>query len=108
MKEKLENVAVGIKANVYFDGRVISRNVFFPDGTRRTLGVVLPGTYEFGVGDKEIVEIVSGRAEVLLPPDKKEWMPVREGDSFTIIRDSSYQIRCFEVVEYICDFIPEA
>lgn len=107
MSDKFDNVSIGIKANVYFDGRVISRNVFFPDGTRKTLGVILPGTYEFGVGDKEIVQIVTGRAEVLLPPDKKEWVTVKKGDSFTVVRDSSYQIRCYELVEYICDYLQE-
>ena len=108
MDERLENVTVGTKTNVYFDGKVVSRNVFFPDGTRKTLGVILPGTFEFEVGDKEIVKIVSGKAEVLLPPDKKEWITVEKDDSFTVVRNSSYQIRCCEIVEYMCDYIPEA
>ena len=108
MKDRMENVNVQTKANVYFDGKVTSRNIFLPNGTRKTLGVILPGTFEFEVGDKEIVKIVSGKAEVLLPPDKKEWITVEKDDSFTVVRNSSYQIRCCEIVEYICDYIPEA
>jgi uncharacterized protein YaiE (UPF0345 family) len=107
MDERLENVTVGTKANVYFDGKVVSRNVFFPDGTVKPWGNP-PGTFEFEVGDKEIVKIVSGKAEVLLPPDKKEWITVEKDDSFTVVRNSSYQIRCCEIVEYMCDYIPEA
>ncbi|MDO9508476.1 MAG: pyrimidine/purine nucleoside phosphorylase [Thermovirgaceae bacterium] len=62
--------------------------------------------YWFGGGDKEIASIIAGKAEVLLHPDKQEWVMVSEGDSFTIIRDSSYQLRRCEFVEYLCEFIP--
>lgn len=107
MNERIDVVSVGLKANVYFDGRVVSRDVFFQDGLRRTIGVVLPGTYEFGVGDKEIVTIISGEAEVLLPPGLKEWEKVSEGSLFSIIKDSSYKLRCSVILEYLCEFIPE-
>lgn len=105
MTERFDNVSVSLRANVYFDGRVSSRSVFFPDGTRKTLGVILPGTFEFDVANKEIVTLLRGNAEVLLPPEKKEWVKVTEGDSFTVIADSTYVIRCCEVVEYACNYI---
>ena len=50
-----ENVKVEKNANVYFDGKVTSRNIFFTDGTKKTLGVMLPGSYEFGTEKKEIM-----------------------------------------------------
>ena len=105
MNNCFDNVSVAVKANIYFDGRVSSRSVYFPDGTRKTLGVILPGTYEFEVGDKEVVTITNGWAEVLLPPEKKEWIKVSKGENFTVIANSTYLIRCCEVVEYVCDYI---
>ena len=58
------NVTVIKKANVYFDGKVVSRTVVFADGSKKTLGIMQPGEYEFGTGDKELMEIISG-AEAL-------------------------------------------
>ena len=61
------NVTVSKEANVYFDGQVTSRTIIFADGTRKTLGVMLPGDYEFGTEVKELMEITSGELDVLLP-----------------------------------------
>ena len=60
-------VTVVKKANVYFDGKVTSRTVLFPDGAKKTLGIMLPGDYEFGTADKEIMEILGGDMDVFLP-----------------------------------------
>ena len=57
MNEKLENVTAVVKANVYYDGKVVSHTVFMPNGDRKTIGIFLPGEYDFGVGDSEIMEI---------------------------------------------------
>ena len=64
---EFNNVTVVKKANIYFDGKVTSRTVLFQDKSRKTLGIMLPGEYEFGTEDKEIMEIISGDLEVLLP-----------------------------------------
>ena len=55
-----ENVSIVREANIYFDGQVTSRAVIFQDGSRKTLGIMLPGEYEFNTDDKEIMEIISG------------------------------------------------
>jgi uncharacterized protein YaiE (UPF0345 family) len=60
---KFENVTVVKAANIYFDGRFTSRTVEFADGTEKTLGIMLPGEYEFGTVKKEIMEILSGDLE---------------------------------------------
>ena len=65
-----KDVTIIKKANIYFDGKVTSRSVIFPDGSRKTLGIMLPGEYEFNTDDKEIIEIISGDLEVLLPKRK--------------------------------------
>ena len=46
MIEKLENVTAIAKANVYFDGKVVSHTVYLANGDRKTLGLFLPGEYE--------------------------------------------------------------
>ncbi len=61
------NVTVIKKANVYFDGKVVSRTVVFADGSKKTLGIMQPGEYEFTTGDKELMEIISGELDVALP-----------------------------------------
>ena len=61
------NVTVIKKANVYFDGKVVSRTVVFADGSKKTLGIMQPGEYEFNTGDKELMEIISGELAVALP-----------------------------------------
>ena len=67
MSDRFENVTILKKANVYFDGKVTSRNVLFPDGTRKTLGFMLPGDYEFNTGAREVMELLKGEMDVLLP-----------------------------------------
>ena len=65
--EQFDQVSVIKNANVYFDGKVTSRTIVFSDGTRKTLGIMLPGEYEFNTEAKELMEILSGELEVLLP-----------------------------------------
>ena len=38
------------KANVYFEGKVVSHTLLFPDGSKKTLGLIYPGQYHFGTG----------------------------------------------------------
>lgn len=61
------NVTVVREANVYFDGKVTSRTVIFADGSKKTLGIMLPGDYEFGTDAKELMEILAGEMDILLP-----------------------------------------
>jgi uncharacterized protein YaiE (UPF0345 family) len=100
------NVNVVLKANVYFGGNVTSRTINFENGEVKTLGIILPGEYRFDTGKKEIVEIQSGKAEILLPGEK-EWRPIGEGERFEVPANSSFGIRTETVVDYICSFIDE-
>ena len=78
---EFKNVTVQKIANIYFDGRVTSTKVTFADGSWKTLGVMLPGEYEFGTDAHELMEILSGELEVLLP-GSTDWQPVSGGGSF--------------------------
>lgn len=106
MEKEWKGVTILTKANIYFEGKVTSRTVLFPDGSRKTLGIILPGEYEFSVGDREVMEIVSGSVDVLLP-GTDEWKTFQVGDSFSLPKNSRYRIRTKGIAEYICVFFPE-
>lgn len=101
-----ENVTVVKKANVYFDGKVTSRTVLFPNGEKKTLGIMLPGEYEFGTADKEIMEILGGELDVLLPNSDK-WETFKKGTSFTVPANSSFKLVVKAVADYCCSYIKE-
>ena len=89
---EFKNVTVVKKANIYFDGKVVSRSVLFTDGSKKTLGVMQPGEYEFTTADKEIMEIMSGDLEVLLP-EVKDWKPIASGQSFEVPANSKFRMK---------------
>ncbi|HEX3043836.1 MAG TPA: pyrimidine/purine nucleoside phosphorylase [Bacillota bacterium] len=102
--EQFENVTVIKKANIYFDGKVTSRTVFFSDGTKKTLGVMLPGTYSFGTGAKEVMEILSGALEISLPGNP-QWLKIEGGQSFEVPANSKFDLQVKEVTDYCCSYI---
>jgi uncharacterized protein YaiE (UPF0345 family) len=98
------NVTVVKEANIYFDGQVTSRTVKFSDGTRKTLGIMMPGEYEFGTKEKEIMEIMAGELDVLLP-GQTEWLAFKGGDSFEVPADASFKLMVKKVTDYCCSYI---
>lgn len=102
----LKNVNIIKKANVYFNGKVTSRTVLFNDGEKKTLGIMMPGEYEFGTDLKEIMEILAGNLEVLLP-GSDNWIEVKEGQSFEVPANSSFKLKVKEVADYCCSYIKE-
>ncbi len=101
---EFKNVTVIREANIYFEGRVTSRTVLFDTDCRKTLGIMLPGEYEFNTGAPELMEILSGELEVLLP-GKGEWQPIKGGQSFDVPGDSLFKLRVKIVTDYCCSFI---
>lgn len=101
---EFNNVTVIKKANVYFDGKVTSRTIVFADGSRKTLGVMLPGEYEFNTGDKEIMEILAGDLEVLLP-GADGWKTVKGGEAFEVPAKSKFGLRIRNLTDYCCSFV---
>ena len=98
------NVTVVKRANVYFEGKVTSRTVLFPDGSKKTLGVMLPGDYEFGTAEKEIMEIIAGDLEVLLP-GTGEWKRVQGGETFEVTAQSKFSLKIKTVTDYCCSYV---
>jgi purine/pyrimidine-nucleoside phosphorylase len=103
---QFENVTVVREANVYFDGGVVSRTVIFPNGSRKTLGIMQPGEYEFNTGAPETMEILSGALTVLLPGET-ESRSVCGGESFSIPGNSRFVMRVSELSDYCCSFDSE-
>jgi len=101
---KFENVTVVKAANVYFDGKVTSRTVEFPSGEKKTLGIMLPGEYQFSTGKREIMEILSGTVEILLP-GSSEWQTVKGGQSFDVGANAAFGIKVLSVTDYCCSYL---
>ena len=101
---EFNNVTIVKKANVYFDGKVTSRTVVFADGSQKTLGVMLPGEYEFNTADKEIMEIMAGELEVLLPC-ASAWQTIHGGQSFEVPPHSKFGLKIRTLTDYCCSFV---
>lgn len=98
-----KNVEVVKAANIYFDGKVTSRVVVFPDGSKKTLGIMMPGDYEFGTDDNELMEIQAGEMDVLLPGEN-DWKTFTKGTSFEVPKDSSFKLKVKTVTDYCCSY----
>ena len=103
---KFENVTVEKLANIYFDGDVISRNITFQDGSKKTLGVMFPGEYEFKTQSKELMEIISGELNLKLRDDP-EWKIIRGGMSFHAPKNSSFKVKVSKLINYTCSYFNE-
>jgi uncharacterized protein YaiE (UPF0345 family) len=101
---EFKNVTVVKEANFYFEGKVSSRTVFFEDGSKKTLGVMLPGEYEFGTAEKEIMEILAGDLEVLLP-GTEAWTVYAGGDSFEVPANAKFSLKVKSATDYCCSYI---
>ncbi|MEZ5278315.1 MAG: pyrimidine/purine nucleoside phosphorylase [Opitutaceae bacterium] len=101
---EFNNVSVVRKANVYFDGKVTSRSVIFPDGSKKTLGIMLPGEYEFNTNEKEVIEIISGNLDVLLP-GADGWKTFQTGDTFDVPGQSKFNLKIRQLTDYCCSFV---
>jgi uncharacterized protein YaiE (UPF0345 family) len=101
---EFHNVTVVKKANVYFAGKVVSRTVVFADGSKKTLGIMQPGEYEFSTGDKEIMEILSGELDVSLP-GAAGLKVIKSGESFEVPANAKFTMKVKSLTDYCCSFV---
>ncbi|MCW8821317.1 MAG: pyrimidine/purine nucleoside phosphorylase [Sulfurovum sp.] len=99
-----KNVSVEIEGNSYFNGAVTSRTVNFEDGSKKTLGFMLPGEYEFGTAAAELMEITSGELDVKLP-DSNEWITIKGGESFDVPANAKFQVNVKSITDYCCSYL---
>lgn len=102
--DEFKGITVVRKANVYFDGKVTSRTLLFEDGSKKTLGIMLPGEYEFNTSDKELMEIMSGELEVLIAGESG-WKAITGGEYFEVPAKSKFSLKVRKVTDYCCSFL---
>jgi uncharacterized protein YaiE (UPF0345 family) len=100
---EFNNVTVVREANVYFNGAVTSRTVLFADGSKKTLGIMQPGEYEFSTGKAELMEILAGDLEVTIAGSA--WRLVKGGEAFEVPADSKFVMKVKTLSDYCCSFI---
>ena len=102
---QFDGVTVHTKANVYFDGKVVSHTVLLPDGSRKTLGLIHPGEYHFGTGAPERMELVAGTCTVVLDGTTAR-TNYTAGQAFEVHGNSGFTIAVDRgLCEYICTFL---
>ena len=98
-------VTVVTKANVYFDGNVVSHTVLFADGSKKTIGLIRPGSYHFNTGAPERMEIVAGSCRVTLDGSSAT-QEYGAGTYFDVAGNSGFTIAVASgLCEYICSFL---
>ncbi len=102
---QFDNVSVVCKANLYFDGKVVSHTVLFADGSKKTLGLIYPGSFTFNTGAPERMDITAGSCRVMVA-GQNDWQPFGAGTFFNVPGNSSFDIAVDEgaVAEYLCSF----
>ena len=100
---QFDNVTVLKAANIYHDGKAVSHTVLFADGSRKTLGVILPGSYNFGTEASEVMELNAGTCRVKLAGES-EWRDYRGGERFDVPGNSRFDIEVSEILDYTCHY----
>lgn len=100
---RFENVTVEKKANVYFDGKVTSRTVLFADGTKKTLGIMLPGEYEFSTSQREEMDFSAGKLEYQL--QGQDWKSIDGEGVFIVPANETFRLKVHAVADYCCSYL---
>lgn len=104
--DRFENVTAVAKANVYFDGKVVSHTIVLADGARKTLGLIYPGAFHFGTDAAERMEIVAGMCRVKID-GAAATTEYGAGESFSVPAKSGFDIEVRDgICEYVCSFLP--
>jgi len=100
---EFKNVTAVKKANIYFEGKVISHTLKFEDGTTKTLGVMQVGDYTFNTGAAEVMEFLSGELTVELP-NQKEPLVIHGHATFEVPANSSFTLHVTSIADYCCSY----
>lgn len=94
---------VNTRANVYFDGKCVSHSIELPDGTKKSVGVILPSTLKFNTGAPEVMDLIDGECRVRLA-GSDAWATYVGGQSFEVPANSSFDIETTKTLHYVCHF----
>jgi uncharacterized protein YaiE (UPF0345 family) len=104
--EKIDNVSVNTQANVYFGGKCVSHGITLADGSKKSVGVILPATLTFNTGAPEVMECVAGACDYKLA-GSDSWVTSSAGEKFSVPGSAQFEIRVaagFDAYHYICHF----
>ena len=103
--KEISGVTAVTKANVYFNGGVVSHSLILPDGSKKTLGLIYPGKYHFNTDKPEKMEIVAGECAVKIDGQSAA-MNYAAGRIFELPGQSGFEIEVrVGLCEYICTFL---
>lgn len=100
---KFENVTIAKSANILYDGHVTSRSLELADGSKKSLGIMLQGEYEFISIHEMIMDIQSGELEVMLPA--QDWKKIVAPQTFKVPPNSKYKLKVHSLIDYCCTFV---
>jgi uncharacterized protein YaiE (UPF0345 family) len=104
--ERFAGVTAISKANIYFNGDVVSHTIFMPDGSKKTLGLIFPGSFHFGTDAAERMQIIAGACDVKLDGQDTE-VTYKDGQHFDVPAKSGFDIEVSDgICEYVCSFLP--
>lgn len=102
---QIANVSVSVKANVYFEGRVVSHSLALADGSKKSVGVIFPGSYHFNTDAAENMEIVEGECKVVIDGEEEVRL-FRASEAFHVPEKSGFTIEVESTpCHYICSFL---
>jgi len=90
-----------LKVNEYFNGKVKSI-AFQSDDGKATVGVIMPGEYEFGTVKPETMAITTGAMTVKLPD--ADWTEYAAGQCFEVPGNARFRVRLKTEVSYLCHY----
>lgn len=94
---------ISTRANVYFDGKCVSHGIELPDGSKKSVGVILPSTLRFTTGAPEVMDVVEGGCRIRLN-GSEAWQSYGAGESFSVPGQSAFDIEVTQTMHYVCHF----
>ena len=101
--QQIPNISLTTQANVFFDGKCISHGITCLDGSKKSVGVILPSNLTFNTDAPEIMECVAGSCEYKLA-GSDVWVKSVAGEKFKVPSNSKFDIKVIEPYHYICHF----
>jgi uncharacterized protein YaiE (UPF0345 family) len=103
MSNPFNNVSVIKKSNVFFERKCVSHTIMLADGTKKSVGIILPSSLIFNTGVPEIMEITAGQCRARIKGEA-DWTTYAAGQSFKVPGNSSFEIEATAPVDYVCHF----
>lgn len=101
---QFDQVSVVKQANIYFDGKCVSHTVIFPDGSKKTVGVIFPATLTFNTAAPELMELNAGECRIRIQGEDN-WTTYTAGEKFNVPGNSKFDIDVVKTLDYVCHFL---